>query len=79
MSRQIKALADLKYNVNLPDVLNRYVVTSQGSMSRECLQEIRDLTTEKFKLVDDKELSDLLFGIAGIRNYFGKWCIGIIL
>jgi hypothetical protein len=55
----------LKYNVNLPDVLNRYVVTSQGSTSRECLQEIK-LLTDGFGAVDDKELSDLLTHIAGI-------------
>ncbi|MDA9396742.1 hypothetical protein WN73_40220 [Bradyrhizobium sp. CCBAU 45394] len=65
LAMQIKALADLKYNVNLPDVLNRYVVTSQGSTSRECLQEIKELT-EGIKEVDEKELQDLMMAVAGV-------------
>jgi hypothetical protein len=45
---QLKQLADLRYNANLPDALGSYLLTPDGSLRRRALQEWRELrrTTE---------------------------------
>jgi len=42
-SAEIKQLADLRYNANLPDALGSYLLTPENSLRRRALQEWKDL------------------------------------
>src|SRR5262249_5733798 len=55
----LKQMVDLKYNVNLPDALNRYSFTSNDSLPRSFLQEIKILS-EKRAPLDLREICQTL-------------------
>ncbi len=60
-ARELKAIVDLKYNLNLADALDRYGLTSQGDCDRSILQEM-DMGAMSLSSEDDvsNQLATLL-------------------
>ncbi len=54
-SLEIKQLLDLKYNLNLPDYLDRFSLTPMDSLPRQALQEI-ELMVQRAQFVEPVEL-----------------------
>lgn len=69
-SKQIKQLADLSYNTNLPDALGRYALTPIDSLPRTALQELairvgqaaRPLRPEELQVLLQRTVFDLIEG-----------------
>lgn len=57
---ELKQLADLSYNTNLPDALGRYALTPIDSLPRTSLQELAVVFRDESRLVTGNELKKLL-------------------
>jgi hypothetical protein len=55
---ELKQLFDLRYNCNLPDVLNGYLITPVDSLPRTALQELQQMTKQPD--IDGKDIVTLL-------------------
>ena len=66
----IKELVDLRYNVNLPDALNRYAMTASDSLGRVALQELEQLKEGGQRPAELAALAEKLF-IGDVVSGFG--------
>jgi hypothetical protein len=57
---QIRQLADLRYNTNLPDMLGRYALTPIDSLPRTALQELKILGAEQQQRFDEQSIVEML-------------------
>jgi hypothetical protein len=62
-ARELKELIDLKYNLNLPDALDRYSLTPFDSLNRSALQE----TSEMMRKADGVDMRKLMYLFGNIR------------
>lgn len=58
-AKEIKQLLDLRYNTNLPDMLDRYALTPVESLPRSALQELRNTNDDQHSEVSPDELMKL--------------------
>jgi hypothetical protein len=58
---EIKQIADLKYNVNLPDALGRYSLTPQDSPPRSALGDLDEVISSK--PISNKNVDEILFAL----------------
>jgi len=62
-ARELKELIDLKYNLNLPDALDRYSLTPFDSLGRSALQE----TSEMMRRTEGVDMRKLMYLFGNIR------------
>lgn len=59
---EMKQIIDLKYNLNLPDALDRFSLTPGGSLARATLQEVR-LMQKRSETIDIREVMRVVANI----------------
>ncbi|RJP53888.1 MAG: hypothetical protein C4586_00760 [Anaerolineaceae bacterium] len=72
---QIKQIADLKYNVNLPDALGRYALTPEDSPPRVALGDLDDVI--RTQAITDENVDEILQALRGMA--FSKITGGMYL